>query len=183
MTRITKEWLRRRIEAEPDDCKVEAGRPMTDRTGQCDCCGADNVELSFSVAYGIETWSCVDGCDAEKQEAQRVEALINDPEAKAIVDNWLSGFGEPPLQLTQLQKDWLVGGIAAARHAALAELLDVIEPFAKAADKADEKAAMTERMEMGRLSDNASTGLGITFGHVRAARAVLAKAEGRQRKC
>jgi hypothetical protein len=39
---------------------------MTDsRTGQCDCCGADNVELSFCVAYGIETWSCAEGCERD----------------------------------------------------------------------------------------------------------------------
>ncbi len=30
--------------------------------GQCDCCGRTG-ELSFSVAYGIETWSCADGCE------------------------------------------------------------------------------------------------------------------------
>lgn len=106
----------------------------------------------------------------DEQDAEWANALINDREAKAIVDNWLSGFGEPPLQLSQLQKDWLVIGIASARQDALAELRGALEPFAKAADKADEKAAMTERMGMGRLSDNASTGLGIKFGDLRRAR-------------
>ena len=56
-------------------------------------------------------------------------------------------------------------------------LRGALDPFAKAADKADEMAAETERHGMGRLTDNASTGLGITFGHCRSARAALAEKE------
>jgi hypothetical protein len=49
--------------------------------GQCDCCGANDVELSFSVAYGIETWSCTEGCDApegaEPLEAYRRGSIMS----------------------------------------------------------------------------------------------------------
>jgi len=34
--------------------------------------------------------------------------------ARDAVDNWLSGFGEPPMRLTQLQRDWLEAGIVEA---------------------------------------------------------------------
>lgn len=57
-----------------------------------------------------------------------------------------------------------------------AALVSMLAPFAAAADKADTKVAEIERMGMGRLSDNASTGLGITFGHLRAVRAAISGA-------
>ncbi len=55
------------------------------------------------------------------------------------------------------------------------ELAEALRPFAEAADRADESAAETERLGMGRLSDNASPGLGIKFRHLRRARAMLAE--------
>lgn len=51
--------------------------------GQCDCCGANDVELAFSIAYGIETWSCAEGCDTFTEEAQRRIAVVDEAIASA----------------------------------------------------------------------------------------------------
>lgn len=53
-----------------------------------------------------------------------------------------------------------------------------LEPFCEAAKRADEHKAMSERLGMGTVGDDASTGLGITFRHLYAAREVVTKARG-----
>lgn len=35
--------------------------------GACDICDRQNVELSFCVFAGIETYSCSEGCDSDEQ--------------------------------------------------------------------------------------------------------------------
>ena len=61
-----------------------------------------------------------------------------------------------------------------ARLKAENELLKAaLKPFAIAADKADESDARIQRFGMGPLGDNASTGLGVTFGQLRRARSLL----------
>lgn len=55
-------------------------------------------------------------------------------------------------------------------------LRDVLKPLASAADKADSYAAESLRCGMGEVSDSASPGWGITYGHLKAARAAIAKA-------
>ena len=62
-----------------------------------------------------------------------------------------------------------------AAEARIRELEEALRPFALAADAADRKAAESARLGMGSMSDNASTGLGITFGHCRRARAALSQ--------
>ncbi len=32
------------------------------KIGACDCCNAQDVEISFTVFAGLETWACTDGC-------------------------------------------------------------------------------------------------------------------------
>lgn len=54
-------------------------------------------------------------------------------------------------------------------------LQEALEPFAKAAELADKHAKDSERLGMGRVSDLASPGWKITYGHVKKARAVLAE--------
>lgn len=60
-------------------------------------------------------------------------------------------------------------------EARIRELEEALRPFAVAADAADRKAAEHVRLSMGSLSDNASTGLGITFGQCRRASAALSQ--------
>jgi hypothetical protein len=50
--------------------------------GPCDCCGADNVERSFSVTYGIETWSCTEGCRIDMATPDDVTAPEPEPTAE-----------------------------------------------------------------------------------------------------
>lgn len=61
--------------------------------------------------------------------------------------------------------------------AALQELLKAVRALTPAADKADEAVAKVEHLRMGTLTDNASPGLGIKFGQLRALRAALAAFE------
>lgn len=63
----------------------------------------------------------------------------------------------------------------AKKDARIRELEEALRPFALAADAADRKAAESARLGMGSMSDNASAGLGITFGHCRRARAALSQ--------
>lgn len=71
-----------------------------------------------------------------------------------------------------------------ANHNALCdlviELVSALDPFASAADAADASSDQNERLGMGRFSDSASTGLGITFRHLYAAREVIAKVRGEE---
>lgn len=55
------------------------------------------------------------------------------------------------------------------------KLAEALAPFALAADKADERMAEHISSGMGRLTDNASPGLGIKFGHLFRARTALAE--------
>jgi hypothetical protein len=55
-------------------------------------------------------------------------------------------------------------------------LLAAIEPFAKAAEKADATAKETEQLLRTKFSDGMSPGWGINYGHVKAAREAFAKA-------
>ena len=36
------------------------------RLGACDICNAQNVEISFTVFAGLETWSCTEGCKPQE---------------------------------------------------------------------------------------------------------------------
>lgn len=67
-----------RHDPQPDDPGLETdmgkcpecegkGCSSAGHVGQCDCCGKHG-ELAFSIAYGIETWSCAEGCEEDKTD-------------------------------------------------------------------------------------------------------------------
>jgi hypothetical protein len=60
------------------------------------------------------------------------------------------------------------------------ELLEALRPFAASCDEADKSARDLERFGGGVLPDRASPGWGVTYRALKAARAAVSKAEGKQ---
>ena len=60
-----------------------------------------------------------------------------------------------------------------ALRAENARLREALEPFAKAADKADASSETAMRLVGSGHSDDCTPGWGINYGHVKAARAAL----------
>lgn len=81
--------------------------------------------------------------------------------------------------------DTVIGEVA--RHELRAILAHIeakdaaLAPFAAACGEADKAAAMAERLGGGPLTDGASPGWGITYGHLKQARAVMAGADAGER--
>jgi len=62
-------------------------------------------------------------------------------------------------------------------EADLAAVVEALKPFSDAVDKANARVAEAARLSMGTVSDNASVAFGVKIGHLRAARAALARIE------
>lgn len=58
MTRISKEWLRRSIEAEPDDAEVEAGSPMLKSCPTCEGGGQVQIQVTVPRCCGRAEHEC-----------------------------------------------------------------------------------------------------------------------------
>lgn len=60
------------------------------KIGTCDCCEAEDVELVRSYLAGMETWSCWEGCHAQRKKAE-VLPMTDAQAAKYHGDGELGG--------------------------------------------------------------------------------------------
>jgi hypothetical protein len=83
--------------------------------------------------------------------------------------------GLPTREIVEIaNRDLAANGLRIVPDAVVTALL----PFADALPRLDAKFERIKSLGIGDMSDNASTGLGIKFGHIRAAAAALAQLEG-----
>lgn len=51
-------------------------------TGQCDACGRENRELRKTIAYGIETIVCAEGCEVAEENKSAKGEMTDDARAR-----------------------------------------------------------------------------------------------------
>lgn len=72
-------------------------------------------------------------------------------------------------------REWVRSTLLDDLQKKIADLVALLKPFSDAAAKAEERQEQSERIGMGKLSGEASPGLGIKFKHLFAARDALKK--------